>query len=65
MDIFKLRAKRLVWKLRNDPIQNLSVCVFVCLSVRRSVRPSVRPSMFHLLLDHWRDRNETLRCRRH
>ena len=43
---FKLRAKREVWKLRNDPIQNLSVCMYVCLSVR----PSIRPSVFYLLL---------------
>ena len=51
--------KREVWKLRNDPIQNLSVsvCVSVCLSVR--------PSVFYVLLDDWRDRNEMVRARRH
>ena len=38
---FKLRAKRPVWKLRNDPIQNLSVCLYECVSVCLSVRPSV------------------------
>ena len=38
---FKLRAKRPVWKLRNDSIQNLSVCLYVCLSVRPSVCQSV------------------------
>ena len=57
---FKLRAKRPVWKLRNDPIQNLSVCMCVCVCVCLSVCPSV-----FYLLDHCRDRNETFRGRRH
>ena len=40
------------------------ICLCVCMCVL-SVCPSVRPSVFYLLLDHWRDRNETFRGRRH
>ena len=34
---FKLRAKRPVWKLWNDPIEKLSVCLYERLSVCLSV----------------------------
>ena len=39
----------------------ICLCLYVCLSVCLSVCPSV----FNLLLDYWRDRNETFRSRRH
>ena len=46
-----------VAKLRNDPIQNVSLCLCVCVSVCLSV--------FYLPLDHWSELNEIFMGRRH